>query len=344
MLGARIRDVAIKAQVSAGWVSTYLNSPDRIAPDTARRIRRAIDELGYVRNDAGRQLRRGTSGVVGFVAFDVGDPFTHMVARGARRRAAEAGYRFVIADTEGDSAIERDYLRMFEEQRARGVLISAVGGESYLETAQISQPAVLIDHRSRSGLLSSVTVDNVLGGRLAVQHLLEQGRTRIAFVGGPLTIQQIDDRLQGAQIAAAEWPGTQLEVISTRERDAAAGRSVAQQIMSRRPAGRPDAIFCVNDTIAVGVLQHLLLDDSVQLPRDFAIIGYNDVAMELYPFYPLSSIRQPQEALGSTAVDLLLAEADEAAGTRPHVVFEPELIVRASTLAKNRLDAVAKKL
>ncbi|GAB2850563.1 LacI family DNA-binding transcriptional regulator [Microbacterium insulae] len=324
----------MRAKVSAGWVSTYLNSPEKIAPDKARRIQQAIDELGYVRNDAGRQLRRGTSGVVGFVAFDVGDPFTYMVARGARRRAAEAGFRVVIADTEGDSSIERDYLKMFEEQRARGVLVSAVDNESYLEAAQIRQPTVMIDHRSNSGRFSSVSVNNVLGGRLAVDHLLDQGRTRIAFVGGPISIQQIGDRLHGAQLAIGERRGAQLEVISTEDRDTAAGRSVAERILARPPAQRPDALFCVNDTIAVGVLQRLLTDGSIRLPEDLAIIGYNDVALESFPLYPLSSIRQPQEALGRTAVELLLDEVDATApGKRPHVVFDPELIVRQSTLS-----------
>ena len=344
MVTARIRDVAVRAGVSAGWVSTYLNSPEKIAPDKARRIQQAINDLGYVRNEAGRQLRRGTSGVVGFIAFDVGDPFTYMVARGARRRAAEAGYKVVIADTEGDSSVERDYVQMFEEQRARGVLVSAVDSESYLETAQIRQPTVMIDHRSKSGRFSSVTVDNVLGGRLAVEHLLEQGRTRIAFVGGPISIQQVGDRLQGAQIAIAAHPGSQLEVISTQDRDTAAGRSVADQLMARPPARRPDALFCVNDTIAVGVLQRLLADDSIRLPNDLAIIGYNDVAMESFPFYPLSSIRQPQEALGRTAVELLIDEVDAATPVaHPHVVFDPELVVRGSTLG-NSLDAVVGKL
>ena len=334
-MGARISDVAALASVSAGWVSTYLNAPEKISADKAKRIQAAIDELGYVRNDAGRQLRRGTSGVVGFVAFDVGDPFTYMVARGARRRAAEAGFRVVIADTEGDSSIERDYLRMFEEQRARGVLVSAVDSEAYLESGHVRQPTVMIDHRSDSGRFSSVSVNNVLGGRLAVEHLLNQGRTRIAFVGGPTSIQQIGDRLRGAQMAVAESPGARLEVISTQDRDTAAGRHVAEGIAARPRGQRPDALFCVNDTIAVGVLQRLLTDGSVRLPEDLAIIGYNDVALESFPFYPLSSIRQPQEVLGRTAVDLLIGEVDAAAQTnRPHVVFDPELVVRESTLSE----------
>ncbi|WP_372983773.1 LacI family DNA-binding transcriptional regulator [Microbacterium sp.] len=340
-MGARIRDVAALAHVSAGWVSTYLNSPEKISPEKATRIQDAIDTLGYVRNDAGRQLRRGTSGVVGFVAFDVGDPFTYMVARGARRRAAEAGYRVVIADTEGDAAIERDYLKMFEEQRARGVLVSAVDSESHLEAAPIRQPTVMIDHRSSSGRFSSVSVNNVLGGKMAVEHLLDQGRSRIAFVGGPVSIQQIADRLQGAQMAVADRDGAQLEVINTRDRDSAAGREVADRIMARPLSRRPDALFCVNDTIAVGVLQRLLADAAVRLPEDLAIIGYNDVALESFPFYPISSIRQPQEALGRTAVELLIDEVDAAAaGPRPHVVFDPELVIRQSTQLASAADGL----
>ena len=219
-------DVAAHANVSVGWVSTYVNSPDRVAPKRAERIQAAIDELGYVRNDAGRQLRRGTSSTVGFVAFDVADAFTYMVARGARRRAAEAGIRVVIADTDGDSAVERDYLQMFEEQRARGVLLSAVNNDEYLEGAAIKQPLVMIDHRNDSGRFGSVSVNNVLGGRLAVQHLLDQGRRRIAFVGGPVSIQQIADRLTGAEQAIGAG-----EAVPN-------SRSSRQENATRPPVGR----------------------------------------------------------------------------------------------------------
>lgn len=325
-------DVAAHANVSVGWVSTYVNSPDRVAPKRAERIQAAIDELGYVRNDAGRQLRRGTSSTVGFVAFDVADAFTYMVARGARRRAAEAGIRVVIADTDGDSAVERDYLQMFEEQRARGVLLSAVNNDEYLEGAAIKQPLVMIDHRNDSGRFGSVSVNNVLGGRLAVQHLLDQGRRRIAFVGGPVSIQQIADRLTGAEQAIGAVAGAELEIIPTGERDAAAGREIGSQLLDRPTNRRPDALFCVNDTVAIGVLHQLLPDPRISLPDDLAIIGYNDVASETFPFYPLSSIRQPHEALGKTAVELLLDECEPGIGEKhEQVIFDPELIVRGST-------------
>ena len=325
-------DVASRANVSVGWVSTYVNTPERVAPKRGERIQAAIDELGYVRNDAGRQLRRGTSSTVGFVAFDVADAFTYLVARGARRRAAEDGIRVVIADTDGSPDVERDYLQMFEEQRARGVLLSAINNDEYLEGASIRQPLVMIDHRNDSGTFDSVSVNNVLGGTLAARHLLEQGRRRIAFVGGPVSIQQIEDRLTGAQLAVAEVTGAELEIIPTAERDSAAGSAVAEQLLSRPASRRPDALFCVNDNVAIGVVSRLLGEPSISLPQDLAIIGYNDVSSESFPFYPLSSIRQPHEALGRTAVELLLAGNEPAAGEKhPQVIFDPELVVRAST-------------
>ena len=327
-------DVASRANVSVGWVSTYVNTPERVAPKRGERIQAAIDELGYVRNDAGRQLRRGTSSTVGFVAFDVGDAFTYLVARGARRRAAEDGIRVVIADTDGSPEVESDYLKMFEEQRARGVLLSAINNDEYLEGAAIRQPLVMIDHRNDSGRFASVSVNNVLGGTLAARHLLEQGRRRIAFVGGPGSIQQIADRLAGAQLAVGEVPGAELEIIPTTERDVAAGQEIGELLLARPANRRPDALFCVNDNVAIGVIQRMLRDPRIALPEDLAIIGYNDVSSETFPFYPLSSIRQPHEALGKTAVELLLDDSQPATGEKhPQVIFDPELIVRASTLA-----------
>jgi LacI family transcriptional regulator len=332
---ARMRDVAERANVSVATVSIFLNTPDQVGARSAERIRAAIAELGFVRNAAASQLRRGTSKTIAFIAFDVGDPFSYSVARGARRRAAEAGFRLVLADTDGDGDVEREYLSLFEEQRVRGILLQSVlnqeGAPHGRSTVRV--PLVMIDHRTPLDEFSSVSVNNLLGGELAAQHLIDQGKSRLAFVGGPVSIQQIADRLHGVELVVERTPGTQLEFFDTAERDAAAGRTVAEEIISRPRARRPDAVFCVNDTIAIGMLQRFAVDPTTRVPEDIGVVGYNDVAMDRYPSLPLTSVRQPHEMFGATAVDLLLSEVEGVRSTaHRQVVFDPELVVRETTV------------
>lgn len=333
----RLRDVADVAGVSIALVSSFINRPEQVGSKSAVKISNAIEQLGFVPNDAARQLRRGVSRMIAFVAFDVGDPFFALVARGAQRRAAEAGLSLVLADTDGRRSTEAEYLALFRQQRVRGILLAPVDDPRtyFTETGSTITPTVFIDQPAPSETYGSVAINDVLGGELAAAHLLSLGRRRLAFVGGPTTIRQVADRLTGVRSALAHVRDASLEIFHTEERNALEGRSIAEAVLRRGVERRPDGIFCVNDTIAAGVLQVLLRDPSIRVPYDIAVIGYNDVAADVSSLIPLSSIRQPHEAFGSTAVDLLMEEfAAVDKSPRRHVVFDPELIVRESTSGK----------
>ncbi|MFF9565171.1 LacI family DNA-binding transcriptional regulator [Leifsonia sp. NPDC014704] len=326
----RLRDVAERAEVSIALVSSYLNTPHLVGKKSAVKIAQAIEDLHFVPNESARQLRRGVSRMIAFVAFDVGDPFFSSVARGAQARASEAGLYLVLADTNGHAETEREYLAMFEEQRVRGVILApAQDPREYLASLRRSGvPAVLIDQRPPDGRSSAVVVDNVLGGREAAEHLLGLGRRRIAVLGGEASIPQVLDRRAGVEAAVAGVEGASMLVVDTHDRDAAAGREAAVRVLAL--PNRPDAIFCINDTIAAGALQ-VLAENRVRVPEDIAVIGYNDTA-ELSGLFSLSSVSQPHEAFGAAAVELLLDEIGADAGAlRRQIVFSPKLVVRQSS-------------
>ncbi|GAA0592305.1 LacI family DNA-binding transcriptional regulator [Kribbella sandramycini] len=324
----RIRDVAERAGVSVSLVSTYLNSPDKVGERSSAKIQRAIDDLQFVPNEAARQLRNGVSRMVAFVAFDIGDPFFTAVARGAQQRAAEAGLRLVLAETRGDQQTETEYVALFKEQRVRGVLLApAHDPASYLTgLRRYGIEAVLIDHAPAPGW-PAVVVGNRAGGRLAVEHLLDQGCTRIAVAGGTLDIPQVVDRRRGAADSVADRSDVLLMSYDSTTRDVSAGREIGHRLLAS--AVRPDGVFCVNDSVAAGV-RETLVAAATDIPGDIAIIGYNDIATEAAGFETLSSIRVPDEHLGSTAVDLLLKSLDHP-GFADQVEFTPELIIRASS-------------
>ena len=332
-MAVSVKDVAALAGVSVGTVSNVMNQPAKVSTQTVQRVQQAIAQLGFVRNDAARQLRAGRSRAIGLIVLDVRNPFFTELARGAEDRASESGHSLILGNSDERTDREATYLDLFDEQRMHGILISPHGDI----TARLQRlrdrgiPVVLVDRTSADESFSSVSVDDIAGGSLAVGHLIEQGRRRIAFVGGPQSIRQVTDRLEGARRVVAEHPDVRLETIETNALSVVEGRAAGAALLERPVAERPDAVFAANDLIAMGVLQALNMQGSLHVPRDIALIGYDDIDFASAAVVPLSSIRQPSGTIGATAVEILLAEAEDATTPARHIVFQPELVVREST-------------
>lgn len=329
-----IRDVAQRAGVSVGTVSNVLNRPDEVSADSVERVSRAIDELGYVRNDAARKLRAGVSTTVGFIVLDGQNPFYNELVRGAEDEASSHGIAVLYGNTDEDPRREKMYLDLFHEQQVRGLLVIPYGDViSQLRRLKASGiAAVLVDRFSADSGFSSVSVDSVAGGRLAVEHLIEIGRRSIAFVGGPFDIRLVTDRLAGARSAAenAAVP-VDLEVVATSALSVEEGAAAGARILSRPRREWPDAIFAANDMLALGLLQSLSADGRMLVPDDIALIGFDDISFAAAAVVPLSSIRQPARMIGRTALKVLLEEAADPDSIPRQTVFPPELVIRRST-------------
>lgn len=327
-----VKDVARRAGVSVGTVSNVMNHPEKVTAEAIARVQAAIEELGFIRNAAARQLREGRNRTIGLIVLDVRNPFFADVARGAEERATADGMYVLLANSDESAAREDTYLDLFEQQRVHGVLISPLGdiGPRIATLRNRGIPAVLVDRSSPDTTISSVSVDDIAGGRLAVEHLIAQGRRRIAFVGGPLALRQAADRLEGARQAVSASQGASLEIIELEALSVIAGRAAGAAIARR--TDRPDAIFAANDLVAMGVLQALMMQGvGVAVPDEIALIGYDDIDFASAAVVPLSSIRQPAELIGATAVEILLEEAATPGLAARQVEFQPELVVRAST-------------
>lgn len=333
-MAVSVRDVASAAGVSVGTVSNVLNQPEKVSPATVARVQAAIARLGFVRNDAARQLRAGRSRSIGLVVPDAGNPFFADVARGAEARADDAMLAVLLGNSDEDPAREDDYLALFREQRVNGVLITPASDDidKLVRMQAAGVPVVLVDHEVAGSTFCSVSVDDVEGGFLAAQHLLEIGRRRLAFVGGPGSIAQVAHRLEGAQRAVDAVAGAALEVIRMPALTVLHGRAAGEEIAGRTESARPDAIFAANDLLAVGLLQALAMSRALRVPEDIALIGYDDIDFAAAAVVPLSSIRQPARLIGRTAVELLLRSISDPDGDYERSVrFRPELIVRQST-------------
>ncbi|TXK41017.1 LacI family DNA-binding transcriptional regulator [Nonomuraea sp. C10] len=328
-----IKDVARLAGVSVGTVSNVLNRPEMVARETRMRVEAAVAQLGYVRNGSARQLRAGRSTTIAVVALDLTNPFFIDVLNGVETAAQDVDVNVMVVNSSKDAAREARLLRMFEEERPLGVLITPVNASGQRERlgGLISRgiPVVTFDSSSRHSYGCAVSVDDVLGGRLAGRHLLDRGHRRIAFAGGPFPVRQVEDRHHG--LAGVLGPDSELTVIPLPDLTVATGRQAGKELAGLAREERPTAVFCANDLVAMGVLQELT-QRGLRVPADVAILGYDDIDFAAAAAVPLSSIRQPREQLGRTAALMLLEEANSPGGhEHRHVVFQPDLVERVST-------------
>ncbi|MBO0899252.1 LacI family DNA-binding transcriptional regulator [Cellulomonas sp. zg-ZUI222] len=331
-----ITDVARRAGVSVGTVSNVLNRPDHVASSTRDRVQAVIEDLGFVRNASARQLRVGSANMLGVLVLDLANPFFTGIARGVEDRIAPEDYTLVLSSSDADTEREARYLRLHEEHGVQGILVSPARAsiDQVLAVRDRGMQVVLLDASADVTEISSVGVDDVRGGALATEHLLALGHRRIGLVNGPGDVRPCADRRAGtvaALTAAGLDPGKVLAEVTVPAMTADAGDAAMTELLALGPARRPTATFCTNDLLALGALR-ALRRAGVAVPEQMAVVGYDDIpVLGLLPV-PLTSVRQPTHTLGWTAADLLLREAAAGRGVEhQRVLFQPELVVRAST-------------
>jgi LacI family transcriptional regulator, galactose operon repressor len=331
-----IRDVADHAEVSLGTVSNVLNKPQLVADETRKRVLAAIDELGFVRNNAARQLRGKKSAAIALVVLDFDNPFFTEVARGVEHAAAASGHVVVLASSGTAPSREDEALRLLEEQRVAGILISPATSTPSRRLREIrghGVPVVLLDRRRKRADQCSVAVDDTSGGRMVAEHLVGLGHTRIGLVNGPRRLKPCAERRDGLVAVLGE---RRLELAAHHEIELdamtiEAGEAGMTELLGRRPL--PSAVFCGNDLMAIGA-ERAALAHGLSIPGDVAIVGYDDIQFAATSLVPLTSVRIRAYELGYEAAKLLIEEvtAEERHRHRT-VLLQPELIARSSTVA-----------
>ena len=329
-----MKDVAAHARVSLGTVSNVLNRPEVVAERTRKRVLAAIAELGFVRNESARQLRGGGSRTLAYVVLDTGNPFFTDVAQGIQDAADAVGLAVFLCNSGQDRRRQFAYLDLLEQQRVEGVLITPVdrGDERLILLPRRGTPVVMVDAYSSEHC--SVSVDDQAGGHLAATHLHDAGHRHIAFVGGPLSLPQVAERLAGVRRAYAEngIDATDLVVLETSALDIAEGSRAGTRLAGLPASRRPTAAFCANDLLALGLLQEAVRL-GLRVPEDLAIVGYDDIVFAQAAAVPLTSVAQPRHLIGRIAAEMVIAEARDRGAEHEHrqVVLTPELVVRASS-------------
>ena len=296
------------------------------------RVEAAIADLGFVRDEAARHLRAGYSTTIGVMLLDAWNPSFIDVARGVEAQTTDGPWTILMSNSARDTKREQRYLREYAERRVAGLIV--VPNDRVSEEAHALPhgdiPMVVVDRAEHGPGTMSVAVDDLLGGSLVADHLAGLGHRKIAFVGDTETARPVLDRFIGFQQRLAEiCRDVELEIIRA-PLTAEAGLDVGRELVSRSQSRRPTAVAAAVDLLAFGVMQSLL-SAGIRLPDDISLTGYDDTSFSSQLSVPMTSIARPHYRMGTTAADMLLSMINGTPPTFPHVVLQPELVVRAST-------------
>lgn len=342
-MSVSLRDVAKAAGVSVGTVSNVLNRPEVVSAATLERVQKTIDFLGFVPNGFARHLRSGYSRTLGLVVPDVANPFFTEVARGVEDAASKHDYAVFLCNSDESAAKEERYLSILIEHQVRGVLITPADGRSdrLKDLRERGIAVALLDRESVSSNHCSVSVDDVRGGEIGIQHLVDLGHTRIAWVNGPESIPQCADRAIGVA-RAAKSANVDVKTIRAPLMNTMTGEEVTKRILDLDDM--PTAIFCANDLLALGVMR-ALISEGINVPEHISLLGYDNIAFAASAAIPLSSVAQPAYQLGVVAAELILSECEDSEEhAHQQIRFQPQLVVRSSTSTiALKYKAIAKK-
>ncbi|RFA07163.1 hypothetical protein B7R21_16360 [Subtercola boreus] len=334
--GSRIGLLAVakEAGVSIATVSNTLNRPDVVSAATRARVLAVIAKMDFVPNTAAASLRRGSNRLIGLVVPDISNPFYSEIARGVTAAADRHRYGVILCNSQDDPDRELDQLEMLAEHRAAGALVVPLTADNrrLSRLRSLGTHLVLIDRESPDGC--STSIDDVLGGRLAAQHLLESRDADFVLVNGSHSIPQCADRRTGARAAlsAAGRDPDSLVEYEVDDMTTEAGVEIAERLLEKE---LPSGVFCTNDLLAIGLMRGLA-HHGIAVPDRVAIVGYGDLAPAADAPIPLTTVDQPKFALGNAAVEMMLAEITEKDDTHRHsaTVFRPTLVVRDSAPAR----------
>lgn len=333
--GATMHDVAALAGVSIKTVSNVINGYQYIRPTTRERVETAIGELGYRVNVAARNLRQGRTGMIGLALPELSLPYFAELADSVIRAADEVGLTVLIEQTGAVRERELEVLTGERRHLTDGLLFSPLAlGPQDTAALSVDYPLVLLGERIFGGPADHVTMANVDGGRAATEHLLALGRRRIALVGAHPgeTVGSAGLREQGYR-QALEAAGVPVDPALIGE----AGlwhRSTGADAMRRiLDAGTEvDAVFAMNDAMALGVL-HVLHDRRISVPDQVAVIGFDDIDDSAYSAPTLSTVSPGREQIARTAVEMVRDRIRDGITAPPYrqVVADYSLVIREST-------------
>ena len=340
-----IRDVAKRARVSIATVSRAVNRVSSVDPELAKRVWKAVDEVGYVPNTQARALVSGRSRILGLIVSEITNPFFPELVQEFENLAVAQGYEVMIGSTNYDPTRTESLIRRMLQRSVDGVAVMTFGIEEELVKKLVERefPLVFVDAGPELPNIRVLKVDYGQGIREAVQHLAALGHRQIAFISGPLGLRSAAARRDAFRKSTAEVgltapPGHVIEGTHTME----GGRAAIGQLIALPEL--PTAVICSNDMTAIGVL-HGLFETTHKVPKDISVVGFDDIHLAQFVLPPLTTIQMSCKDLAVAAVQALRAgiEPDHPKSAQKEWPIPTRLVVRKSTdFPRGALAALAK--
>ena len=334
-----IKDVAREAGVHPSTVSRSLDPSQsmRVSSETRERVGRIASRLGYRPDILASGFRRQRSRTIGVVVPDFGNPIYGQLIRGITLQLEREGYLALIVETRDETDRLDETLEMLAARRVDGIITGATRERDVRTLRRFAgggTPVVMAVRWIRTLDLPRVTNDDLRGGTLAAEHLLELGHVRLAQVHGPNDIETFRERCQGFRRAAAA-AGIVVEEPADhgREPTVAQGRRLMNDLLES-PGPRPTAVFAHSDAMAIGAIE-ALTQHGLRCPEDVSVIGYNDMPLVEHLDPPLSTIRMPTGEVGRIAAQTMLATLQGFQDSFASIALQPTLVVRGSTARPN---------
>lgn len=330
---ANIRDVASRAGVSIATVSRAVNHISTVDPELARRVWKAVEEVGYLPNTQARALVSGRSRILGLIVSEITNPFFPELVQEFEDLAVAQGYEVMIGSTNYDPARTELLIRRMLQRNLDGVAVMTFGIEEDLVQRLVERefPLVFVDAGPDLPNIRVLKVDYAEGIRQAVQHLAALGHRRIAFVSGPLRLRSATARRDAFLKSMAELGlSVPAEHIVEGDHTMEGGIAAAQQLMGL--AELPTAVQCSNDMTAIGVL-HGLYQTTHNVPDDISVVGFDDIHLAQFMLPPLTTVQMSCKDLATAAVEALRAgiERDHPKAAKTEWHIPTHLVVRQST-------------
>ncbi|WP_338519853.1 LacI family DNA-binding transcriptional regulator [Alteromonas gracilis] len=328
---ANIRDVADNAGVSVATVSRTLQQPERVSPKTRSKVMAAVQAVGYKPNLMAVKFRSGKTHNLVVLVPTVSNVFFARVISGMQEAAAELGYSILLANTLGNNDIENHYAKMVSTSQADGLI--QLRAHNPFDATMINDngllPMVNACEVIDDGQYPVVSLDNRAAAKAMTQHLISLGHTRIAMIKGPNSSPLTQERLNGYKDALRDANiDFDESILLDGDFTLQAGYNAGVTISELN--NRPSAVFCENDETAIGAMQ-AFKQANLHVPNDISVAGFDDIAFSAFVDPPLTTIAQPAEEFGRTAVTLLVDLLNGKIRKAPKVIMPFELITREST-------------
>jgi LacI family transcriptional regulator len=323
-----MKDVAKAANVALSTASLALRNNPRVKESTRQRVLEAARQLQYRPNGIARDLKTRRTETVCILLHDLGGPFYSEIIRGVQEIATSKGYNTIASGSLGGR--NGSAVRLMSERRVDGVIVLApdIDDETIVNSAGSDLPVVVLDRELAADYVYSVRVDNEDGGYQATRHLLEQGYRRIVFVSGPSDSLDSELRYRGYEKAMDEFSAPKSKRFDYNGEFTEEGGYVVGKVMSAQSI-LPEAVFAANDEMAIGLMK-AFAENSIRVPEDVAVVGFDNIRISEYVQPPLTTVRQPMYEMGCVAAQLLFQALGGNFDLQP-VTLSTELVVRQSS-------------